>query len=357
MSFLGKCTAHARRSLLVILTALAMANLAYSEGSGKIAIKGNTSPALHRAMLVGHSDPNRVLDIVVGLNVHNEQELRSLIVRQTDSASLDYHRFLTPAEFNERFAPTSAEAESVSQYLEAQGLTVLQVTPNRMLIQARGTAAQLEKAFEVTINDYTLKGQRHFSNDRDPSVPAELSATVKSITGLTSFGRFHSNAGARPTASGTTTQQSIYTPFQIATAYNFPSLNNGNHGKTTYDGSGTAIAVVAPYTYDAAAASFFFQYYGLNRTGSLTTVAVNGGSSTVTFEDTLDVEQIGAQATGANIAVYDTPDSTFANMQLIYNQIVTENSAQVVSSSWVACEADTGSAFISSAEATFPAPG
>src|SRR6185312_8563712 len=111
MSFLGKCTAHARPSLLVILTALALTNLAYSEGSGKIVIRGNTSPALRRAVLVGHSDPNRVLEIVVGLNVHDEQELRNLIARQSDPSSSDYHRFITPAEFNERFAPTPPEAE------------------------------------------------------------------------------------------------------------------------------------------------------------------------------------------------------------------------------------------------------
>jgi kumamolisin len=226
------------------------------------------------------------------------------------------------------------------------------VTPNRLLVQARGSVAQVEAAFEVKINDYTLKGERHFSNDRDPSVPVELSATVKSVAGLSSLGRFHSAASARPITSSTT-PQAIYTPSQIATAYNFPNLNNANHNRTTYDGTGTTVAIIAPYTYDATAVSFFFQYYALNRTGSLSTVAVNGGSSTVTFEDTLDVEQIGAQATGANIIVYDTPDSSFANMQLIYNQIVTDNSAQVVSSSWVACEGDTGAANISSAEATF----
>jgi subtilase family serine protease len=221
MTLSGRYATRVLANSLVIVLAIGLTNPAYSE-NGKVVVRGNTPAALQKAVLVGHSDPNRVLDIVVGLNLHNEQELRDLIVRQTDPASPDYHHFLTPAEFNERFAPTSAGAESVSRYLEWQGLAVLQVTSNRLLVHARGTVAQVEKAFDVTINDYTLKGERHFSNDRDPSVPIEVSGTIKSVAGLTSFGRFHSMA--RSVASTSATPLATYTPSQVATAYNFPQL-------------------------------------------------------------------------------------------------------------------------------------
>jgi subtilase family serine protease len=314
------------------------------------AIQGNTPAVRQEATLLGHKNSGDVLEIVVGLRMQHEDELDALIERQQDPSSPDYHRWITPADFVARFAPEEADVSRVSSYLQSQGLTVLQVTPNRTLIQARGTVSQVEQAFQVRVNDYNINGAIQFSNDTDPQIPAALAPLIRSVSGLSSLGMAHSLAGARAIADSTS--QIVYTPFQIATAYNFPNTNNADHGATTYDGTGVTIAVMAPYTYDAEGVSFFFQYYGLTRTGSLTIEPVNGGSTSVTFEDTLDVEQIGAQAMGADIVVYDTPNSSFANMQLLYSQIVSDNTAQIVSQSWVACEADMGSANISSAEAT-----
>ena len=74
---------------------------------GMVAIDGNTPPSLDRATFVKHSDPNGVMKIVVGLKMRNEQDLDDLITRQQDSASPDYHRFIIPADFADRFAPAN----------------------------------------------------------------------------------------------------------------------------------------------------------------------------------------------------------------------------------------------------------
>ena len=133
-----------------------------------------------------------------------------------------------------------------------------------------------------------------------------------------------------------------YTPAQIATAYNFPNLNNASHGATTYDGTGVTIAIATSYAYTASDLDYFLQYYYITRTGAITIVPVNGGSTTPNYETTLDVENASAEATGADIRVYEIPNSTYANTVLNHNQIASDNLAQVVSTSWIGCEANVG---------------
>src|SRR4029077_8822706 len=76
---------------------------------GRVAIQANTPPSLERATFVKRSDPHDMMEIVVGLKMRNEQDLDDLITRQQDSASPDYHRFITPADFADRFAPAQSD--------------------------------------------------------------------------------------------------------------------------------------------------------------------------------------------------------------------------------------------------------
>ena len=209
---------------------------------GMVAIDGNTPPSLDRATFVKHSDPNGVMKIVVGLKMRNEQDLDDLITRQQDSASPDYHRFIIPADFADRFAPAQSDVANVSSYLESQGFSVLQVTPNRMLIQARGTVGQIEQAFQVSINDYDFNEKRHFNNDRDPSVPANLRNVVRSIGGLSSLGNRHSMV-----VPGALAPTVIFTPQQIAKAYHYPNVLT-KPIKPPYDGSGVTIAIATAFS-------------------------------------------------------------------------------------------------------------
>jgi kumamolisin len=328
---------------VAIILAVGCVTPAFSQSnSGMIEVKNNTPYALPAASLIGHSDPNAVLDIVVGLRWQNERQLDEQLARIQDPESPDYRHFLTSAEFVGRFAPSQADVEGVTQYLESEGLEVVQAASNRKLVHARGTVSQIEQAFQVSINDYESNGERHFSNDRNPSLPSSIGAAVESVFGLSSFDAFHPASHAQRVDSLSSTQIS-YAPAQLATAYNFPNLNNASHGATTYDGTGATIAIATAYAYTASDLDYFLQYYEITRTGAITIVPVNGGSTTPNYESTLDIQNAAAEATGANILVYEAPNSSFANFELMHNQIASANLAQVLSTSWVACEASTGS--------------
>src|ERR1035438_4058973 len=64
-----------------------------------------------RAAPVGFLPSTQCLNLVIHLPVRNQDELTSLIDRLSDPTSPDYRRWLSVAEFTERFGRTEAEYE------------------------------------------------------------------------------------------------------------------------------------------------------------------------------------------------------------------------------------------------------
>jgi subtilase family serine protease len=342
--------------LLFLLTVSAVPLLLLSfaaaseQPSARVTIPGNVAPALQDATYMNHSDPNAVLTIVVGLKRHNEAEFTDLLDRLYDADSPDYHRWITPTDFLAKFSPSQADVEAVRQHLESHGLTVKRVSDNRVLVQATGTVAQIEEAFAININVYQLGAETHYSNDRNPSVPSSLKDVAESVTGLSSLETMHHASNFQPSPAAVV----VYTPWEIATIYNFPSLVNEYHGKTTYDGTGVTIAIATAYTYLTSDVDYFWSsYYQIDRTGTLTNICVNGCTSQLDIEPTLDVEYAGAQAPGANLLVYETPSSSFSDFSLMYSQMASDDSAQAVSISWGNCESVSGTSVMKTEDASF----
>jgi subtilase family serine protease len=333
--------------LSLLLSSIAAAS---EQAPTRVTIPGNVAPALQDAAYVSHNDPNGVLTIVVGLKRHNEAEFADLLDRLYDADSPDYHRWITPADFLAKFSPSQADIDAARQHLESHGLTVKRVSDNRVLVQATGTVAQIEEAFAININVYQLGTETHYSNDRNPSVPSSLKDVVESVTGLSSLETMHHASDFEPVPASTIT----YTPLEIASIYNFPSRLNTFHGKTIYDGTGETIAIATAYTYLTSDVDYFWTYFSaISRTGTLTNICVNGCTSTLDFEPTLDVEYAGAQAPGANLIVYEVPSNGFSDFSLMYSQMAGDNSAQVVSISWIACESNVGKSVMKTEDASF----
>jgi kumamolisin len=339
-----------RLSFLLLLLVVSLFASASEQPSARVTIQGNVAPALQDAAYVSHSDPNAVLTIVVGLKRHNEAEFTDLLNRLYDADSPDYHRWMTPADFLAKFSPSQADVDAVRQHLESHGLTVKLVSDNRVLVQATGTVAQIEEAFAIDINVYKVGTETHYSNDRNPSVPSSLKDVAESVAGLSSLETMHHASDFEPVPASEVT----YTPLEIATIYNFPSRLNTFHGKTIYDGTGVTIAIATAYTYLTSDVDYFWTYFSaINRTGTLTNICVDGCTSTLDYEPTLDVESAGAQAPGANLLVYETPTALFSDLSLMYSQIASDNSAQVVSISWGGCESTTGNSVMKTQDASF----
>lgn len=318
--------------------------------TGMVVLSGNTPPVLSSAQLLNHGNPTQEIEVVIGLNLRDEAGLDKLIQDQNDPASPEFRKYITPATFKERYAPTQSDVDKVVSYLQSHGITVDEVADNRVLISVRGTVKQFEAAFDVSINEYELDGKHYISNDRDPSVPANLRGIIRSVVGLSTFAELQSKL--KPSAKPHSSRPSGYGARDIATAYNFPNQNNKNAARK-YTGKGVTIAIATAYGYKRSDVDEYWKEYGIKRTGSLTDVHVKGKTKKIEGETTLDLQQAGAQAPGADIIMYIGKNPRLTTFAWMYGQIVMDNKADIVSISWGLCEINEGSAAIQSEHLSF----
>jgi len=151
-----------------------------------------------KAKALGHLAPDTVLDLSIGLPVRNREALAHLAEQVSDPKSPNYGQYLTPNEFTARFGPTEKDYQAVIKFARAHGLTVTRTHANRMLLNVSGKAADVEKAFGVTLHEYQhpTEARTFFAPDGEPSVPAGL--TIQDISGLDSYRRPHPNYRLKP---------------------------------------------------------------------------------------------------------------------------------------------------------------
>jgi hypothetical protein len=79
------------------------------------------------------------------LTTAQEADLDRLLDAQQDPDSPEFHRWLTPEEFGERFGPAPEQLENVAAWLRAEGLTVEETARGRRWIVASGAADQVDR--------------------------------------------------------------------------------------------------------------------------------------------------------------------------------------------------------------------
>ena len=126
------------------------------------------------------------MEITLRLAQTDEQTaaLEALLAQQTTSASAEYHKWLTPAQFGQRFGASEQQLAAITAWAEAQGLSVSSVSPARTRVVLTGTAGQVAGAFATELHRLSVSGQTHFGAVTEPSLPAELAGLVSSVSGL-----------------------------------------------------------------------------------------------------------------------------------------------------------------------------
>ena len=251
-----------------------------------------------------------LLSMRLSFGIQNPAELQRLLKEQQDRRSPDYHRWLTPEEFGRRFGLPEQEFQSARRWLEQNGLVITSAYPNRLSIYFSGTAAQVERAFNVGIGIYELEGKRFYSNDRSPQLPEQFRDTALGVFGLDNFPSEKPlfKVGSRISMA----------PSDLQRAYNLlPLLNRG------IDGTGQAIAVVARSDFDLNDVRAFRSTFGLAPNDPEKIYVVPGQNPDMSdpnevTEVLLDTEWAGAFAPAASIKVVIAPTSTSITPSLDY---------------------------------------
>jgi len=179
---------------------------------------------LAAALDLGTVPPMTGLRIVVALRA-NTAAATALAKHLYTKGDPQYHQFLTPAQYTALFAPSTAAASAVASYLSSEGMTNVQIAPNRLLVTAHATAAQAAAAFKTSIHGFSKSGHAIYGNVTPAMVPATLSATVLSVLGLSNvqFQTFNHRANAATLA------QFASVP-AISTPQTFSAVINGAGG-------------------------------------------------------------------------------------------------------------------------------
>jgi predicted thioesterase len=175
------------RTALCVLTILgsapAFAQAPFTTG---IRLADHTPPQVLNgtATFVGHYDPTRKLRLSFAIVPPHLQEEEQFLTELQTKGSPSFHQFLTPEEWNARFAPTPETEQAVVDWVTSQGFTVTNRFNHRLVVSVEAPVGVIEKALNITINRYQFQNKIYYSNDRDPLVPPQFSSVLSLIEGL-----------------------------------------------------------------------------------------------------------------------------------------------------------------------------
>src|SRR5450631_4320487 len=116
-----------------------------------------------------------------------QADLERLLTAQQDPGSPDYHRWLTPEQYADRFGASADDIAKITAWLEQHNLHVTTVGRARTSVVFTGTAGDVAQALQVSFHRYSVEGVTHFANTAEPSLPIALQTAVRAIHGLHDF--------------------------------------------------------------------------------------------------------------------------------------------------------------------------
>jgi kumamolisin len=331
---------------------------------------------------LGALQPTQKLAVALPLVLPRQAALNRYLAAEYDPHSVDYRRFLKPAQFAVRFGAPAAQVSKVESVLRGLGLGVATPTANHLYVSATGSAALLERVFDTRLERFhvNLKGTArafessdYFANTTDIRLPAALNGLATGVVGLNDANAPHpmlaypsarsvllarklrphfgtpvgQYGGATPCAAAIV--GGGYTAPDLATAYDF----NGIYEKG-FLGQGMSMALAEYDDYHDSNVAGVESCYGLQT--PVTRVLIDGGSggppSYGEGEDMADISTIlGLVPKLAHLYVYVGPstsgvadDGDTGEIDL-YNKFVMQDVATVLSSSWGSCEQIDSEAF------------
>src|SRR5437016_5790733 len=136
-----------------------------------VPLRGHTHPLArpeHDRGAAPDSLPMRRMLLVLERGREQEAELRRLLDEQQVKASPNYHKWLTPSQFGQRFGPADSDVQAVTDWLTSQGFEVNRVGAGRTVIEFSGTAGLVRHALHTEIHKFAVQGEEHWANASDP---------------------------------------------------------------------------------------------------------------------------------------------------------------------------------------------
>jgi subtilase family serine protease len=228
-------------------------------------------------------------------------------------------------------------------------LTVQQTTATTLRVS--GLPHAIERAFAVSLHAYQVPPQANAAGYtfhaplQRATIPPEIAGTVSAVVGLDTRPRYHpsvvpghpksmSIGNPLPAGSGTLNPPGSLTVTDFAKLYDVEPL----YGQGI-SGQGRTIGIMSLANFAPSDAYAYWSAIGLSvKSNRIRVINVDGGPGAASdasgsVETTLDVEQSGGVAPGADILVYLAPNTSQAFVD-VFATAIDANKADSLSISW-----------------------
>jgi kumamolisin len=275
----------------------------------------------HAAQPAGRLPAAQILQLDLVLPLRDQAGLDAFLKEVYDPASSSYRRFLTVAEFTERFGPTQEDYDAVVRFAEASRLTVVGGSRDGMEVQVKGPVSAIETAFHVNLRTYQhpTENRTFYAPDREPST--SLPFSLWHISGLDNYSIPHAmyvKKSDYAKAHGIAPEAVV----PHATTGSGPSasflgsdMRAAYYGGTALTGAGQNLGLLEYYGTDLSDLSTYYKNVGQTNNVPVTLLSTDGTSTSCVdsraggncddTEQTLDITQAIGMAPGlASLVVY-----------------------------------------------------
>ena len=315
-----------------------------------ITLADNVSRKARQQFDQGPVDPSFVLPYVTMVlkpSAQQQAALQKLLAQQQNPKSANYRKWLTPQSYADRFGVSRSDMNTIANWLQSQGFTVVQQANARNWIAFQGTVAQVQAALHTEIHHYNVDGETHFANATSPSVPEALADIVVGFRGLDDF-RWKA-MGVHPMPPGVIVPSLLFNPNytfgsehflapdDIATIYDLGPLYSAS---PKIDGTGIKMAIVGQSDITISDIQQFRTGFNLP-TNNPQVILVPGspdpGHTGDEIEADLDLEWAGAVARNSTI-LYVNSDPSVGGVINSSQYVIDNNLAPIINFSFGLCE-------------------
>ena len=310
-----------------------------AKNPNSVVVPGSERQPMPHARARGAAPPEQTIRVTV------------LVRRRVDGGDMALHAHLALAntvsapmaapEFVARFGADPADFAQIAAFAADHGLRVVDSRPAERRIVLEGTACALSAAFDVTLEEYAddQTGIAYRGRRGPVHVPASLAAIIEGVFGLDDRPQARPHFRLRPPEPTDSTIRHArlarvsYTPPQLAAAYDFPAVGQGN---------GQCIGIIElGGGYRQADLDAYFEQLGVP-SPHVVSKPVDGGhnrpvgdASSADGEVLLDIEVVGAIAPAALLVVYFAPNTDAGFLDAISSAIHdATHKPSVISISW-----------------------
>jgi subtilase family serine protease len=321
---------------LAVFGIWSMAACAFGADSVLKTLPGHVPAVVSHLTARGALPTTNRLNLAIGLPLRNAGALHDYLAQLCDPASTNYHRYLTPEQFTEKFCPTETDYTAVVEFARQNHFAIRKTYGNRLLLDVNGSVDDVQRAFHIALRTYRhpVQARDFYAPDHEPAVDASL--PIADISGLNNYVLPHPESHISPSFQHATTPESgsgpggTYMGNDFRAAYVPGVFWNGSGqivGMVEFDGYYPSD--ISSYETTAGLPSVLLQNVLLDGYNGVPTTGPNSGNPEVS----LDIEMAVSMAPGlSRIVVYEAGPGGLQNDVL--NSMAASNQISQFSCSW-----------------------